>query len=612
MLLVSFYMTMTNKSMSIREAVEDLNDSIFLPAIQREFVWDTDQIIRLFDSVLRDYPIGAFLLWRVRAETADDQIKYKFIKNYIGDSVYPDDPKFNHVNYHNPKVPSTEKLPETQKLILDGQQRLTAFYIGLSGTYAEKKKFHPRKNASAWSNKQLYFNLFSDPDEEIEDELGLKYEFAFKDSQPDPTERTYWYPVGDILELDPNDDVRGVVEDLDLESFGKGKRWDASENLRTLHDSICDEAGIQYHEETTENHERVLDIFIRTNDGGTPLSKSEILLSMATARWTEGSNELDAREQITDFVDRLNERHEDKNFRFGIDFVLKSLLVLSDLDPEYRIANFTNDNLGEMKATWVTGDYKAAIEGALDLVVEFGLDKRSLTSHNALVPIAYYIYYRNPDLSWDSEDGAKARRRIHYWLTSALLNGTFNSRPDEVLDDAREAVQEADDAGFPLEEIHRRMRGRGKVVGFSEEVVESLLEDTTYRSQKSFLLLSLLYFPGAVRKGADYHRDHIFPKKILDANNLVKNHGLDRAVAEQFENHRDSIANLQLITEGENTGKRDESFDDWLDTRNKEYYERHLIPREDHLHKLENFLDFLDAREQRIREHIRETFSAFE
>jgi len=150
---------MTNKSMSIREAVEDLNDSIFLPAIQREFVWDTDQIIRLFDSVLRDYPIGAFLLWRVRAKRRMTRSKYKFIRNYIGDSVHPDDPKFNHVNYHNPKVPSMEKLPETQKLILDGQQRLTAFYIGLSGTYAEKKKFHPRKNASAWSNKQLYFNL---------------------------------------------------------------------------------------------------------------------------------------------------------------------------------------------------------------------------------------------------------------------------------------------------------------------------------------------------------------------------------------------------------------------------------------------------------------------
>jgi len=81
------------------------------------------------------------------------------------------------------------ELPETQKLILDGQQRLTAFYIGLSGTYAEKKKFHPRKNASAWSNKQLYFNLFSDPDEEIEDELGLKYEFAFRIASPIPLKK---------------------------------------------------------------------------------------------------------------------------------------------------------------------------------------------------------------------------------------------------------------------------------------------------------------------------------------------------------------------------------------------------------------------------------------
>ena len=199
---------------------------------------------------------------------------------------------------------------------------------------------------------------------------------------------------------------------------------------------------------------------------------------------------------------------------------------------------------------------------------------------------------------------------LEHMLTSALLNGTFNSRPDEVLDDAREAIQEADD-GFPLEEIHRRMRGRGKVVGFSEEVVDSLIEDTTYRSQKSFLLLSLLYFPGAVRKGADYHRDHIFPKKMLDADHLVEEHGFAQGVAHQFEDNRDSIANLQLITEGENTGKRDESFEDWLDTRNDEYYERHLIPREPQLHELENFLEFLDAREQLVREHIRETFSAF-
>ncbi|MFC6907080.1 DUF262 domain-containing protein [Halalkalicoccus tibetensis] len=601
---------MAHKSMSIREAVDDLNESIFLPAIQREFVWDTEQIIKLFDSVLRDYPIGSFLLWRVKDETADDQIKYKFIRNYINDSVYPDDPNFKHVDYHNPKVPTTEKLPETQKLVLDGQQRLTAFYIGLKGTYAEKKKYAQRRNASAWSNKQLYFNLFLDPDEELDDEMGLKYEFDFKRQQPEPTDNTYWFPVGDILELDPEEDVRELINELDLKDFGKDKWWVASENLRTLHNSITDSASLQYHEETTKNHERVLDIFIRTNDGGTPLSKSEILLSMATARWTEGEDGIDAREQITDFVDSLNERHEDKNFRFGIDFVLKSLLVLSDLDPQYRIANFTNHNLGVMKDTWLSGRYKDAIESALDLVVEFGLSRRSLTSYNALIPIAYYLYYQNPDLSWDSQHGMEIRRRIHYWLTSALLNGTFNSRPDEVLADARIAIQESD-GSFPLEEIHRRMRGRGKVVGFSEEVVDSLLEDTTYRSQKSFLLLSLIYFPSAVRKGVDYHRDHIFPQKELEADVLVEEYGFERSVAKQYENSRHSISNLQLITEGENAGKQDKSFGEWLSSRNEEYYDRHLIPSDPDLHIIENYFDFLDKREQLIREHIKETFSEF-
>ena len=555
--------------MSIAEAVEDLNDSIFLPAIQREFVWNTDQIIRLFDSTLREYPIGSFLVWRVKDEVARDQIKYRFIRNYIEDSVYPDDPQFNHVDYHNPKVPNVDKLPNTQKLVLDGQQRLTAFYIGLEGTFTEKKKYAQRKNIDAWSDKQLYINLFSDPEQEIDDELGLKYEFDFKPTQPEPTEHTYWFPVGDILEVDTAMEAMQLTDELGINEYPKEKRFDAGHNLHKLFEAISDDGQVQYHEETTTNHERVLDIFIRTNDGGTPLSKSEILLSMATARWTEGKNGIDAREQITTFVDSLNERHQDKNFRFGIDFVLKSLLVLSDLNPEYRILNFTNANLGVMKRTWLEGGYKSAINDALDLLVEFGLDKRSLTSYNALIPIAYYINYHNPDLSWDSTAGDSTRRRIHYWLTSALLNGTFNSRPDEVLSDAREAIQQSNGV-FPLEEIHRRMRGRGKVVGFNEDVVESLLDETTYRSQKSFLLLSLLYFPGSARKGAEYERDHIFPQNILDADILVEEYGFDRPTAKQYEGVCDTIANLQLITGGENAGKSDEKFEEWLETRNED------------------------------------------
>ena len=38
----------------------DSND-IFLPALQRKFVWDTDQIEKLFDSIMQGFPIGTFL-----------------------------------------------------------------------------------------------------------------------------------------------------------------------------------------------------------------------------------------------------------------------------------------------------------------------------------------------------------------------------------------------------------------------------------------------------------------------------------------------------------------------------------------------------------------------
>src|SRR6266487_3723740 len=58
------------------------NQQFVLPAIQREFVWDQDQICRLFDSLLRNYPIGSFLFWNVKGEHSSEFKFYGFIKDY--------------------------------------------------------------------------------------------------------------------------------------------------------------------------------------------------------------------------------------------------------------------------------------------------------------------------------------------------------------------------------------------------------------------------------------------------------------------------------------------------------------------------------------------------
>jgi uncharacterized protein with ParB-like and HNH nuclease domain len=51
---------------TIKQTLEDIRQNKFvLPAIQREFVWQPEQIARLFDSLMQGYPFGTFLFWKV-------------------------------------------------------------------------------------------------------------------------------------------------------------------------------------------------------------------------------------------------------------------------------------------------------------------------------------------------------------------------------------------------------------------------------------------------------------------------------------------------------------------------------------------------------------------
>jgi hypothetical protein len=53
-------------ALTIKETIANIHSKKYLlPSIQREFVWDVDQITQLFDSLMLGYPIGSFLFWEV-------------------------------------------------------------------------------------------------------------------------------------------------------------------------------------------------------------------------------------------------------------------------------------------------------------------------------------------------------------------------------------------------------------------------------------------------------------------------------------------------------------------------------------------------------------------
>jgi uncharacterized protein with ParB-like and HNH nuclease domain len=113
---------------TVYSALESIQQRDYvLPAIQREFVWDTDKICALFDSLMRDYPINSLLYWKVTREHADDYRWYDFVLNYH--------------EFDSPGCPPHENLPAEDRIaVLDGQQRLTALNIGLRGSYAKGTK----------------------------------------------------------------------------------------------------------------------------------------------------------------------------------------------------------------------------------------------------------------------------------------------------------------------------------------------------------------------------------------------------------------------------------------------------------------------------------------
>jgi len=170
----------------VSKVLEGIHTSQYvLPAIQRESVWNTDQICKLFDSLMLEYPIGAFLFWKVESEQASKFTFYDFISDYH--------------EKNNPFAPP-RKIPAGQgaTAILDGQQRLTALNIGLYGSHAERQPRKWRNNPDAFPKKRLYLNLLQTP---VVDDQGLAYDFRFlSDAAAVPDGAVDgWFPVRDVL-----------------------------------------------------------------------------------------------------------------------------------------------------------------------------------------------------------------------------------------------------------------------------------------------------------------------------------------------------------------------------------------------------------------------------
>ena len=62
---------MKYESISIKKAMSMIaQGQMYLPEIQRNFVWHEEQIENLIDSIIMGYPIGTLLFWKTTKKSS--------------------------------------------------------------------------------------------------------------------------------------------------------------------------------------------------------------------------------------------------------------------------------------------------------------------------------------------------------------------------------------------------------------------------------------------------------------------------------------------------------------------------------------------------------------
>ena len=576
--------------LTIAEVMSDISANKYVfPSIQREYVWSTEQIETLFDSLMRDYPIGTFLFWEINKDHVKDYDFYGFIRNY-----------HENKNVHNQKLDLKGSGGITA--VLDGQQRLTSIYLGLKGTYAYKLKYMARNNKNAYPVRKLYLNILSSPLEG-----NNEYDFKFlSEKEVRNDQNTYWFEVGKILEMHEDGDVFMYVNEnisySDKYTYTKEQSKFAINALSRLYNVINKSGTISYYREKSAELDKVLNIFIRVNSGGTKLSYSDLLLSIASAQWENH----DAREEIIDFVDDVNAIGD--GFRINKDFVLKTSLVLSDLpNIAFKVDNFNKKNMMKIESHW--DDIKHAIRQAVLLVSSFGYSGDTLSSNNALIPIAYYLFINHmPDNFVTSAVSKANRKKIKKWLIRSLLKKAFSGQPDNVLRPIREIIKANGSNEYPFDEIIERFKGTNKSIQFTEDDIDDFLLNLRYGKSDTLSTLMLLY--PSLDFSNKFHMDHMYPKSKFTKTYLQKQ-GVPADKLDWYINIVNEISNLQLLPAQLNEEKLTTDFDVWFNSQYPTYNEKYQYRTLNYLPDIDytyaNFPQFIEKRRDLLKTELRKS-----
>lgn len=478
---------MSYKPKSLFRMLEDIDRTeLLLPHIQRPFVWDDEQMLRLFDSLMRNYPVQTLLFWRTK-----EAIKARRFMQCID----------RESDLSDLYAPEKSGAGIEKTFVLDGQQRLQTLYAIFRGTSLDPHE-KPR---------EAYVNVTEGRTEITGTDMLYRLVFSAEPMNPP------YYRLRNLLERDAQKDAATIAYEINdalspilsatTPDETRARERQVHTNIAQLRTLLREEQHFWVEEldgvANRYEYRKVLDIFVRVNSGGTKLTASDLMFAALKEGWE------DIEENTEQTVEMLN---LGGRLQFESSFPLKCLLVAHGEGAEVNdVGKFTGARgeglLKRFKEDWERAEASfQELRDFLENDLRLFSDK-VIRSYNAFVPLFDYLYH-NPK----PNEGSRTRMRAY--CHKAQLFNWFGASGDTTINALHQIVGRSVHDGFPLQAIMEYFERRFLPV----RLADAHLTDNRLRS----ILLSIVYVdswgtsPFNVRfKGNEPHVDHIYPQSML-------------------------------------------------------------------------------------------------
>lgn len=555
-----------DNSITIYEALQNIKEGKYvMPAFQRQFVWGTEQIEKLWDSILLDYPIATFLFWHVD----DTNVTWDtYFCNFLSEVTFDSRKQADTVNYELTSI----DVKNTDTAVLDGQQRLTSLFLSLFGQAYIRPNYARKKSGDKIVTKlliELNKNKIT-VDEEEYNSKKFDIKFSEKVGRLSPTQ----FEIKNILEEKFQDDTKreNAIEEAIVNVPADSKEY-AREILQKLYNKIFVEKLVRYTEIMDMKQDDALEMFVRFNSGGKALRKSEITMSILEAYWPSAK---------TEFGKIL----VDSYAGFGTDFIIRSALMLYG---DVVKSNINKKIAEDMKNDW--NGFKKALENLESLLQELKIEvSRFSGSWNVLLPIIYYIYF-NPEYG-NNIKGVRA------YLLRAIFFTYFQSGTTGKLQQMKSNINNFD-YEITIEMLDQMNDLR---------VTDGKIEDVLNSEKGSRVAGEVLYYLNLdwTNKNFKYEQDHLHPDNRFNESKPVS---VTIEEWKRWRGMRNRLPNLHLLEGRSNGSKNDMRLVDYYNDMNEDqkvdFFKQATIPHDVSL-EIEDFEKFYEKRKEMLADRIRE------